>query len=71
MDIEQVRTEGLRLQEEIREAVSALVEDYQSRSCCGISDVTIPMVDVTRISDKHSRFMVGEVTVRIDLLRNR
>ena len=68
MDIAEVREEGLKLQDQIRAQVQALVNDFQNRTGIGVADVQIRMADVTTYSSGFV-FMVTGAEIKLDIFR--
>lgn len=66
MDIEELRIRRAKLQQDIYNASSKLINEFQEETELKITDVTIHLYDVDTIGDP-KRSIVGEVSVSVDI----
>lgn len=66
MDIEEFRIRRAKLEQDIYNANSKLINDFQKETELKITDVTIHLYDVDTIAEP-DRSIVGEVSVSVDI----
>lgn len=67
MDIEQIRTARRELEDTIRAAAAAAVDEFRGKTGLSPTGIDIRLVEVTKIEDREKRYMVGEVRADVPL----
>jgi hypothetical protein len=66
MDIKEVRVERRKLESEIHQAISNLVDRFIAKTDMGVEIISVRMIDVTQLGDDKRKYTMGQVEVELE-----
>lgn len=67
MDIQDLKAEKTTLELALAQAIAPLIENFVVRTGLIVSGVSVPLFEVSRHGDSGPSFIIGKISVDIDL----
>jgi len=66
VNLEEIRGRKARMEDDIQQIVTKLVDDFTLMTGVRVEGITIPMIDVTSLGDGRPVYLIGKVEVTVE-----